>query len=152
MLISAVQQSVSVIHTRKHTYIHIYIHMWLPYIYGFQGGASDKEPAYNEERRVWSQGQEDPLEEGMATHSSIVAWRIPWTEEPGRLQSTGSQRVGHDWSDLAQHTHTHTHTHTHVHSCSFPLSQDIEYGLLGYTIGPCYLSIFSFFYMWGTET
>ena len=47
-------------------------------------------------RETWvrSLGWEDPLEEGMATHSSIVAWRIPWTEEPGRLQSTGSQRVG----------------------------------------------------------
>ena len=41
-------------------------------------------------------GQEDPLEEDMATHSSILAWRIPWTEEPVRLQSMGSQRVGHD--------------------------------------------------------
>ena len=41
-------------------------------------------------------GQEDPLEEGLATHSSILDWRIPWTEEPGGLQSTGSQRVGHD--------------------------------------------------------
>ena len=39
----------------------------------------------------------------MATHSSILAWRIPWTEEPGGLQSIGSQRVRHDWSDLAQH-------------------------------------------------
>ena len=39
---------------------------------------------------------EDPLEEGMATHSSILAWRIPWTEEPSELQSMGSQRVGHD--------------------------------------------------------
>ena len=39
----------------------------------------------------------------MATHSSISAWRIPWTEEPGGLQSIGSHRVGHDWSDLAQH-------------------------------------------------
>ena len=45
---------------------------------------------------VQSLGQEDPLEEGMATHSGIHAWSIPWTEEPGRLQSTGSQRVGHD--------------------------------------------------------
>ena len=45
---------------------------------------------------VWSLGQEDPLEKGMATHSSIFAWRIPWTEEPGGLQSTGSQRVRHD--------------------------------------------------------
>ena len=41
-------------------------------------------------------GREDPLEKGMATHSSTFAWKIPWTEEPGRLQSTGSQRVGHD--------------------------------------------------------
>ena len=41
-------------------------------------------------------GQEDPLEEGMATHSSILAWRIPWTEEPGRLQSIGSHRVEHN--------------------------------------------------------
>ena len=45
---------------------------------------------------VQSLGQEDPLEKEMATHSSILAWRIPWTEEPGGLQSTGSQRVGHD--------------------------------------------------------
>ena len=54
-----------------------------------------------QETRVQSLGQEDPLEKGMATHSSIPAWRIPWTEEPGRLQSIGSQRVRHDWSDLA---------------------------------------------------
>ena len=44
-----------------------------------------------------------PLKKGMATHSSILAWRIPWTEEPGGLQSIGSQRVRHDWSDWAQH-------------------------------------------------
>ena len=49
------------------------------------------------ETRVWSLGWEDPLEKEMETHSSILAWRIPWTEEPGGLQSTGSQRVGHDW-------------------------------------------------------
>ena len=45
---------------------------------------------------VQSMGGEDPLEKEMATHSSILAWRIPWTEEPGRLQSMGSQRVGHN--------------------------------------------------------
>ena len=50
-----------------------------------------------QEMLVWSLGQEDPLEEGMTIHSSILAWRIPWTEEPGRLQSRGSQRVGHNW-------------------------------------------------------
>ena len=49
-----------------------------------------------EEMLVQSLGQEDPLEMEMATHSSILAWRIPWTEEPGRLQSMGSQRAGHD--------------------------------------------------------
>ena len=49
-----------------------------------------------QETWVQSLGQEDPLEEGMATHSSILAWRIPWTEEPGRLQSIGLQTVGHN--------------------------------------------------------
>ena len=48
-----------------------------------------------QETWIRSLGQEDPLEEEMATHSSILAWRIPWTEEPGGLQSTGSQRVGY---------------------------------------------------------
>ena len=49
-------------------------------------------------RETWvqSQGREDPLEKEMATHSSILAWKIPWIEEPGGLQSMGSQRVGHD--------------------------------------------------------
>ena len=49
-------------------------------------------------RETWirSLGWEDPLEKEMATHSSILAWRLPWTEEPGGLHSTGSQRVGHD--------------------------------------------------------
>ena len=51
-------------------------------------------------RETWVQslGQEDPLEKEMVTHSSILAWRIPWTEKPGRLQSMGLQRVGHDWA------------------------------------------------------
>ena len=49
-----------------------------------------------QETWVPSLDQEDPLEKGMATHSGILAWRIPWAEEPGRLQSMGSQRVGHD--------------------------------------------------------
>ena len=56
-----------------------------------------------QETQVWSQGWEDPLEKGMATHGSILAWRIPWTEEPGGLQSMGLKRVGHDWA-----TSTHT--------------------------------------------
>ena len=49
-----------------------------------------------QETHIRSLGGEDPLEKEMATHSSILAWRIPWTEEPGGPQSTGSQRVGHD--------------------------------------------------------
>ena len=47
---------------------------------------------------IQSQGREDPLEKEMATHSSIHAWKIPWTKEPGGQQSTESQRVGHDWA------------------------------------------------------
>ena len=49
-----------------------------------------------QETEVQSLGGEGPLEEDMATHSSILAWRVPWTEEPGGLQSVGSQRIGHD--------------------------------------------------------
>ena len=56
--------------------------------------------------RVQVMGWEGLLEKEIATHSSILAWEIPWTEELGVLQSTGLQRVGHDW------VHTHTHTHT----------------------------------------
>ena len=66
---------------------------------GFPGGTSGKEPARQCRRQrdsVRSLGWEDPLEEGMATHSSILAWRIPWTEEPGGLQSVGSRRAEHD--------------------------------------------------------
>ena len=61
---------------------------------GFPGGRS---LLAMQETRVRSLGREDPLEEGMAIHSGTVAWRIPGTEEPGRLQSMGSQRVRHDW-------------------------------------------------------
>jgi len=50
------------------------------------------------ETHVWSLGREDPLKKEMATHSSTLAWKIPWMEKPGRLQSMGSQRVGHDWA------------------------------------------------------
>ena len=56
-----------------------------------------------------SLGGEDPLEEEMATHSSILAWKIPWAEEPGGLQSMGSQRVRHDWATNTQHVNPHWH-------------------------------------------
>ena len=62
------------------------------------GGSEVKASTSNAGDCVWSLGWEDSVEKEMATHSSILAWKIHWTEEPGRLQSTGSQRVGHDWS------------------------------------------------------
>ena len=65
----------------------------------FPGSSSGKELVCQckiYETRVQSLGQEEPLEEYMAIHSNILAWRIPWTEEPGGLQSTGSQRIEHD--------------------------------------------------------
>ena len=61
---------------------------------GFPGGSDSKQSAWNTgDLYIWSLGREDPLEKGMATHSSILAWRIPWIEEPGSLQSTGLQKV-----------------------------------------------------------
>ena len=74
-------------------YICVYTHM---YTEGFPDGSVGREsvlPSIQEtqEAQVRSLGQEDPLEEGMAAHSRILAWRIPWTEEPGGLQSTGTQ-------------------------------------------------------------
>jgi len=58
-----------------------------------------------QETRVRSLGWDDPLEKGMSTHSSILAWEISWTEEPGGLQCMGSQRAGHDWE--TEHTQSH---------------------------------------------
>ena len=55
------------------------------------------------ETRVWSLGWEDLLEKAMATHSSTLAWKIPWSKEPGRLQSMGSQRIGHNWATSLLH-------------------------------------------------
>ena len=73
---------------------------------GFPGGSDGKKikkknPPEMQETWVQSRGWEDSLEDGMETHSSILAWRVPWTEEPGGLPSMGSHRVGYDWSDLA---------------------------------------------------
>ena len=65
-------------------------------ILGFPGGSEAKVSATMQETQVQSLGWEDPLENGMATHSSILAWRIPWIEETGSLQSMGLQRVKYD--------------------------------------------------------
>ena len=66
---------------------------------GFSGGSAGKNLPVMQEMQVQSLGGEDCLEEGMVTHSSILACEIPWTEEPGGLQSIGSQKVRHDLSD-----------------------------------------------------
>ena len=76
---------------------------------------------------VRSLSREDPLEKGMAAHSNMLAWRIPWTEEPGKLQSMGSQRVGHDWetsTTIIITTTTKTMKHQHWILCLilFPVS------------------------------
>ena len=88
------------IHTHTHTYIYTYRH---EYIYMCIALVSlvvqtVKNLPVMQKTRVQSLGQEGPLENGMATHSSILAWRISWTEEPGRLQSTESHRVRHNWT------------------------------------------------------
>ena len=78
-------------------------HNWLGACsaWGLPWWLSGKNPPAVQEMWVRSLFQEDPLEEGMAIHSSILAWRIPWKEEPAWLSSIRSQRVGRDWSDLA---------------------------------------------------
>ena len=68
---------------------------------------------------VRSLGWEDPLEKEMAIQSSTIAWKIPWTEEPGRLQSMGSQRVGHDWATLPLLSFFHVNSNSHQpNNCS----------------------------------
>ena len=79
------------------------------YVHRFSGGSVVKDPPAMQETQetwVWSLSQEDPLEEEMETHSSILAGKIPWTEEPGGLHSTGLQRVR-----LSEHACIHTHTY-----------------------------------------
>ena len=80
-----------------------------------------------EMQEIWvrSLGQEDSLKKGMGTHSGILTWRIPWTEEPGRLQSTGSQRVRHDWVIL-----TSSHFADLLHFVPFILSHHASVCLL----------------------
>ena len=81
---------------------------WNRFLLGHSGASQVAQMVKNlptvQETWVRSLGWEDPLKKGMETHSSILACRIPWTEEPSRLQPMGSQRVGHDWV-----TNTHTH-------------------------------------------
>ena len=73
-----------------------------------------------QEMWIQSQGGEDPLEKEIATHSSILAWEIPWIEEPGGLQSMGSERLRHDLATK------HHHHHPNVHYSTIYNSQDME--------------------------
>ena len=70
-----------------------------------------------QETRVWSLDQEDPLEKGMAAHSSVLAWRIPWTEEVGGLQSMGSQTARYDWVVDTVRSHTASFIYACVYLC-----------------------------------
>ena len=76
--------------------------MSTPFWRSFPGSSVVKNLLAMQETRVWSLGQEDPLEKEVATHSSILAWRIPWTEEPGRLSSLELERVRQDWATKQQ--------------------------------------------------
>ena len=83
------------------------------WLMAFLNGSEVKNQPAMQGTQVQSLNWDDPLEKGMATHSSILAWRIPWTEEPGGLQSIELHRVGHNRSDLAR-THMHNwHTPSH---------------------------------------
>ena len=84
-------------------------------LWNFPRGSASKNLPTLKETQVRILDQEDPLEEGMATGSSLLAWRIPWTEEPGGLQSMGLQRIRHDWSNWA-------HMHKEVVGCLFARS------------------------------
>ena len=79
----------------SNTYVHLVLVHQLSHL-SLGGSVVNSLPAV-QETLVQSLGREDPLEKGMATHFSILAWRIPWTEEPSELQSMGLQRVRHDW-------------------------------------------------------
>ena len=100
----------------------------------FPGGSDGKQSACNAWDLVQSLGWEDPLEKGMATHSRTLAWRTPWTEEPGGLQSTGSQRIGHDRA-------TNTFTFR-------PFSSDLSYRKL--SLNP-YKKNYLTLNIWGSE-
>ena len=77
-------------------------HITVYHLWGFPPGAVVKNPTANTGDVVQSLGQEDLLEKEIATHSNILVWKIPWTQEPGMLQSLGSQRIGHDLATKQQ--------------------------------------------------
>ena len=107
LLLSSVQHADSVY---IHIYIYIYIHTHI-YRASLVTQRVKHLPAM-QETQVQFLGWEDPLEKEIATHSSTLAWKIPWTEKPNRLQSMWSQRVRHDF-------HTYVYTHTNMCKCMY---------------------------------
>ena len=91
--------------------LHIY------YVLPFPCSSVGKDSPAMQETWVWFLGREDPLEKEMATHFSTLAWKIPWSEEPGGLQSMGSQESDMTEQLSTVHTHRHRHTHTHTWVC-----------------------------------
>ena len=83
---------------------------------GFPGGLDGKASACNVETRVWSLGQEDPLEKEMATHSRTLTWKIPWMEETGGLEFMGLKRARRDWT-------TSLHSPDHSHNIHFKITR-----------------------------
>ena len=100
---------------------HLLLWSWFAFPWGFPDGTSGKNLPANvgniRDPWVWSLGWEDPMNEGMATHSSILAWRIPWIEEPGGIRSIGSQRVGYDWVTK----HARINDVKHIFICLFAI-------------------------------
>ena len=109
--------------------LHCYISVW-----GFPVAQLVKNLPAMQETRVQSLGRENPLEKGMATHSSFLAWRIPWTEEPCGLQSTGLQRVRHGWV-------TNTHVYLLYYICMYIYMLSI---ILHYYICFIYSGVYTF--------
>ena len=104
------------VYTHTHTHTHIYIYIYIYCYMGFPGDWVVRNLPAMQETWVQSLGQEDPLEKGMKTHSSILAWRIPCTEEPDGLQSMGPQRVRRDL-DTEQQQHTvYIYIHTYIYT------------------------------------
>ena len=83
---------------KQHTWSHTYTVKQNEMLQGFPGVSDNKNLAAKQETQIWSLGRGDPLEKKTATHSSILAYRFPWSEEPGVLQLMGSQRVRHNWA------------------------------------------------------
>ena len=108
---------------------------WLSHCREAQG---IKYPLLMQEMQVWSLGWEDLLEKKMSTHSSILAWNISWTEEPGRLQSMGSQRVLHDWEtkqQQQQQPYYQLHINNHIISYNGPCTNRLIMGVASWKEG-----------------